>query len=359
MTNWIVPFHRWTPTGNELAAVQGVLASDWLTRGAKCEEFEAAFAAHIGVKPEQVLAVSSCTAALELAAALIGTADNDTIYVSPLTFTATANAFRRFGARIKFVDVDDNTLCINPALLDRQHGAIVVAMHYGGYPCDMAELRKYCKEMEVPLIEDSAHAIEGEFRGRHCGTIGDFGCFSFHATKNITTGGEGGALVGGAEHIARARMLHSHGRKDGVPTEVGYNYRMTDVQAAIGVEQLAHIGEWEDLRDEIISHYAEAFDDAGIRRFPKSYPAASKVAPHIFAIRVSNRDKVQQYLTDAGVETRIHYPPLHLTPAYYTGQRLPVAEKAAGGLLSLPLYPRMTDEQVEYVIKAVKGAVAA
>jgi len=232
-------------------------------------------------------------------------------------------------------------------------------MHYGGYPCNMDAIAKLCCNYEISLIEDAAHAIEGMYKGKHCGMIGDFGCFSFHATKNITTGGEGGALVSSVENIARAKMLHSHGRKDGVPYEPGYNYRMTDVQAAIGIEQLAHVDEWYELRGLIIERYEEAFDAAGIRRFPPHYPATSIVAPHLFCIRVHNRDKVQQYLTDAGVETRIHYPPLHLTPAHRTGQSLPVAEKAAAELLSLPLFPRMTDNQVEYVINAVKGAVAA
>jgi dTDP-4-amino-4,6-dideoxygalactose transaminase len=373
--DWRVPLSDVNYGEEEIRAVTAVLQSKWLTMGEVTQRFEQAFAEFLGVK--HAYAVSNATVALHLANAALGIGPGDEVIVPALTFVATANAVKYTGAQPKFADVTSEAdLDISPASVEatitRAAKAITV-MHYGGYPCDMKAIHLIAYERGLAVIEDAAHAPGAELDGKKAGTFGDIGCFSFFSNKNLATG-EGGMIVTDRDDLAeKIRLMRSHGmtsltwdRHKGHAysydvVTLGYNYRLDEMRAALGLVQLAKLERDNTRRGAITARYWETF--AGTKLTLPFRHSRGKSAFHIFPIFLPqgmNRIAFIDNLRAKGIQTSIHYSPVHLFSYYLTQTtdvRLPITEDVAGREVTLPLYPTMSDEQVETVIKAVLSAL--
>ena len=366
----------------EIAAVVQALRSGWLTSGPQVREFETAFAAYLGAP--SALAVSSCTAALHLALVVHDVGAGDEVITTTMTFASTANVIEQVGAKPVFVDVEADTLNIDPervesALTDKTRA--VIAVHYAGHPADLDELRRICAGAGVALIEDAAHAVGASYKGRRVGSSDNLAAFSFYATKNLTTG-EGGMLTGAPKSIDRARPLALHGmsrdawkryRKGGnwyyEITEPGFKYNMTDPAAAMGLVQLRRLDAMLRRRRELAALYDRAFCGlAGLVR-PCERPEVES-AWHLYPIRLLSqtaaggvgRDELVAGLAERNIGTSVHFIPLHLQPYYrdrygYRPEDFPVAHEAYRGLVSLPLHPALEDSDVAYVADAVRDVI--
>jgi len=361
----------------ELEAVTRVLRSGWVSIGAETAAFEAEFAAAVGV--DDAVAVSSGTAALHLACVALGLGPGDEAIVPSLTFVATASAVRMTGARPVFADIVGTTgttgttgstsgdLGIDPhevaaALTPRTRA--IVAVHFGGWPADLAGLRVLADAAGVALIEDAAHAPVVRSPMGMVGTVGDVGCFSFHATKNLTTGEGGMVLARDPTVLARVRALRSHGfTPQGDVVDVGYNYRPTDMAAALGRVQLARLDDDRQVRRTLTADYHRLLAPLAARPV---HPPGTTTAHHLMPILLPghvDRDAVQADLLAGGIQTRVHYPPVHWYSAYQPASgearpRLPHTETLAPRLLTLPLHRRMTGGDVEAVVGALARALA-
>lgn len=368
-----VPLFMPELTDGDVAAVAAAMQSGWITAGPRVAAFEQAFAERLGVR--HAVAVNSCTAALHLANVLLDIGPGDEVIVPSLTFVATANGVRFAGAVPVFADIAGPAdWCLDPGHVETLVTArtkAVVAMHYAGHPCDMAALRGLCARHGIALYEDAAHGLGGSLDGRALGTIGRIGCFSFFSNKGMTTA-EGGMLVTNDDDVAaRARRLRSHGqtataidREKGargydIP-EIGYNYRMDDLRAALGLSQLARFDSMQANRRRLMQRYEARLAGIPHIRVPH-YGRRGVAADYLLPILVErgNRDAIRERLAAAGVQTTVHYPPVHLFAPYRrVGRSLPHTERVAAGSLSLPLFPAMRDEQVDYVCDALERAFA-
>jgi len=372
---WRVPLSDVDMDEEEIQAVTSVLKSKWLTMGEVTQRFEQAFAEYLGVR--HAFAVSNATVALHLANAALGIGPGDEVIVPSLTFVATANAVRYTGAKAIFADITgDFDLDISP-------GAIVAAitpatkaitvMHYAGFTCDMPAISDIAYQHGLAVIEDAAHAPGTELDGKKAGTFGDVGCFSFFSNKNLVTG-EGGMIVTDRDDLAeKIRLMRSHGmttltwdRHKGHAysydvVTLGYNYRIDEMRAALGRVQLSKLARNNTRRGKITARYWEAF--AGTNLTLPFRNSRGRSAFHIFPIilpRGVNRLGFIDNLRAKGVQTSIHYPPVHQFSYYreqYPGIKLPITEDVAAREVTLPLYPTMSDEQVEIVIAAVLSAL--
>lgn len=372
-----VPFHRPAITDADIAAVTDTLRSGWLTMGERVEAFEEALrdqtdAAH-------VVAVNSCTAALHLALVAHGVGPGDEVIVPTLTFAATGNVVEHVGARPVLVDVQAKTGNIDPAAVQAaltERTKAIIPVHFAGVPCDMHALLDLAADRDLALIEDAAHALGAEYRGTRVGAIGDATCFSFYATKNLTTG-EGGAVALDAASVAeRIRRLRLHGlsrdawKRYGAGAswryaieDCGFKYNMTDLNAALGLSQLERFPAMQARRAEIVAKYDAAFARLrGVER--PEVPADRESARHLYPLRVAagNRDRFIERMAARGIGCSVHFIPLHLHPHYqdtygYRHGDFPVAENWGEREVSLPLFPAMTDAEVEAVIAAVTEAV--
>lgn len=360
----------------EIEAVVAVLRSGWLTTGPKTKEFEAAFASSLGVKHAVML--NSCTAALHLALEAIGLQRGDEVILPTLTFAATAEVVAYFGAKPVLVDVgsDHN---IDPA---RLVGAIsprtkaIIPVHFGGMPADMDEIEALARPRGIKVIDDAAHCFPGEYRGRSIGTLADISCFSFYATKTITTG-EGGAAVTTDDQLAeRMRMMSLHGISGHAWKRYmaggkwyyeieapGFKYNMTDIAAALGLVQLGRAQEFLEKRQRIAERYDRAFRQFAAYELPPKRSDRSH-AYHLYVLKLRRgesglgRDELIEKLGAAGVGTSVHFIPLHTHPYYrrtfgYKPEDLPVALDLYQRSVSLPIYPSMTDVDIDTVIDAV------
>jgi dTDP-4-amino-4,6-dideoxygalactose transaminase len=361
----------------ERAAVDRVMRSGWITLGDETTAFEAEFAAALGTR--SAVAVSSGTAALHLALLGLGIGPGDEVVVPSLTFVATAAAVLMTGADPVFVDViGPEDLTLDPAEVAASVGprtAAVIAVHYGGWAARCRELRAVVDDAGIALVEDTAHAPPTPGPDGVLGTIGHAGCFSFHATKNMTAG-EGGMVVARSpEVLDRVRALRSHGmtaaswdRRWGraarydVP-ELGYNYRPTDLGSAIGRVQLARLDHERALRRDLTATYRRL-----LAPLPAALPfsAAAPSAHHLLPILLpagADRDRIQAELRGSGIHTGVHFPPVHQFSAYRRFRRDPSrlqrTEALAPRLLSLPLHGRMSGADVERVVAALAAALAA
>jgi len=357
----------------EVAAVAEVIRSGWISMGPQTEAFERAFAERLGVA--HAVALNSCTAALHVANHLFGIGPGDDVIVPSLTFAATANAVVFTGATPVFADVvSEDDWTIDPdsvAAAISPNAKAVVCMHYGGFPCDMTRLERVCEAAGLPLVEDACHGLGGSFNSRAMGTIGALGCFSFYTNKVITTA-EGGMLTtGDADLATRARLLRSHGmtataidRMRGAAgydiKAVGWNYRLDDIRAAIGLVQLRRLDGALQRRRDLVARY-----HANLAAIPKirvpTFGDRGSPAHYILPVAVSgvDRDTVRARLADRGVQTSIHYPPAHRFSQYRaTAPKLPVTEWVAAHAITLPLYPSMTDSDVDLVCDELCAAVA-
>lgn len=372
-----VPFAPPSIGPDEIAEVIATLESGWLTSGPRVAAFEKAFAAYVGAP--HAIALNSCTAALHLSLLASNVGAGDQVITTPLTFCATANTVVHTGATPVFADIDPSTGNLDPAAAAAavtSRTRAIVPVHYAGRPVDVAAFRALAQAHGLALIEDAAHCVEGIAGGRKIGSTGDFTCFSFYATKNLTTG-EGGMVTTAdaraAAHI-RAASLHGLSRDawrryapGGAPqydvVMAGFKYNMMDLQAAIGLHQLSRLEASYARRVAIWTRYDAGLADLPLRR-PAPAPAGDLHARHLYTVLLDEgaagmtRDILQQRLAHRGICTSIHFRALHLQPFYQERFGLsrgmfPAAEKVSDTTLSLPLSPAMTDATVDRVVEAM------
>jgi dTDP-4-amino-4,6-dideoxygalactose transaminase len=372
---WRVPLADLDFDRMEEEAVLKVLRSRWLTMGAVTQEFEKEFAQHVGVK--HALAVSNATVALHLACLAFGIGPGDEVIVPSLTFVATANAVLYTGADVRFGDIlGPQDLTISPESIEKHitgRTKAIIVMHYGGYPCRIAEIKEIAETHHLALIEDAAHAPGATLEGRALGTWGEVGCFSFFSNKNLSTG-EGGMLVTDQDDVAdKVRLLRSHGmtsltwdRHQGHAysydvVDLGYNYRIDEIRSALGRVQLQKLAANNERRKAITEMYRQGLGSRGFELPFKD--GKGDPAYHIFPVllpRETDRKAFIDTLRAAGVQTSIHYPPVHRFSYYrqrYGEISLPLTEEMAAREVTLPLYPSMQDGQVELVVETATAAL--
>jgi dTDP-4-amino-4,6-dideoxygalactose transaminase len=375
--NWRIPLSDLAYGPEEEAAVLEVLRRRWLTMGAVTQEFEARFAAFTGAR--HAVAVSNATQALHLACLALGLGPGDEVLVPSLTFVASANAVLYTGAKVRFVDLislDEPT--ISPEQIKASLGPdtkAVMAVHYAGYPCRMPEITALARRHGLVVIEDAAHAPGAWIEDVHLGLWGEVGCFSFFSNKNLATG-EGGMLVTQSDVLAaRLRLLRSHGmtsltwdRHQGHAhsydvVELGYNYRIDELRSALGLAQLEKLPAMNARRQAITAHYRQALAGSDLTLpFSSTYGSS---AHHILPVLLppgADRGAFISALQTQGVQTSIHYPPVHRFSYYQQrvpGAHLPVTDEFAGREVTLPLYPGMSDDDIDFVAAAARAALSA
>jgi perosamine synthetase len=394
----MIPYGRQSIDEDDIKAVVEVLKSDWLTTGPKVVEFEEAVADYVGA--QYAVAVSSGTAALHAAMYALEIGPGDEVIVSPMTFAATANCVAFQGGTPIFVDVAPDTLLIDPdkvAAAINEKTRAIIAVDYTGHPCDYDKLKEVADEHGLALVADGCHALGAEYKGKKVGSLADMTVFSFHPVKHIATG-EGGIITTDDEDLdIRMRLFRNHGitrdpkcfsfppshrgvgpygpEADLRPLtsdfswyyemlDLGFNYRITDIQCALGLSQLQKLPEFLQRRRKIAAHYNEAFSE-----IPEITPLSVRPdvlhAYHLYVVKVdykvpgNNRNTLFQSLREKGIGVNVHYIPVHLHP-YYQKQLgckkslCPVAEEAYKQILSLPMFPGMSDEDMENVVTAVR-----
>ena len=361
----------------EIAEVAETLRSGWLTRGPKVARFEQAFAEYVGAR--HAVAVNSCTSGLHLSLAVLGIGPGDEVIVPTMTFCSTANVVTHLGATPVLVDTDEDLL-LNVEIIRRAitpQTKAVMPVHYAGYPCDLDAIRDLAARHGIHVVEDAAHAAGAAYKGRRIGSGAEAAVFSFSATKNLSTG-EGGMIATDDDEVAaRCRLLSMHGISRDTwnrhsfadklangwhyeVLEAGYKFNMADLQAAIGIHQLAKLDGFNARRTAIADRY-----DAGLSGIPglvpPRRPADGKHSFYIYPVRVLpgaklDRDHLIAELRELNIGTSVHFIPLHRHPLYsgYRAGDFPVCERIFDGLLSLPLYPKMSDGDVDDVVRAVR-----
>lgn len=373
----MLPYGRQWLDEDDIAAVVEVLRSDWLTTGPKVAEFERAFADHVGAA--EAVVVSSGTAALHAAIFALGIGVGDEVIVPAITFAASANCVVFQGATPVFADVEPDTLLLDPAQAEARvtpRTKAIMAVDYAGQPCDYDELRALATRHGLAVVADACHALGAGYKGRAVGVLADLSAFSLHPVKHITSG-EGGVVTTARPELARhMRSFRNHGittehheRAESGSwfyemVELGYNYRLTDFQCALAMSQLAKLPGWLARRREIAGRYDAAFAEMPAVR-PLAVRGDVSHAYHLYVVRLdlgrlqADRSDVFAALKAEGIGTNVHYIPVHLHPFYRkrygTGPGLcPVAEAAYEEIISLPIFPHMTDGDVEDVISAVR-----
>jgi dTDP-4-amino-4,6-dideoxygalactose transaminase len=345
------------------AAIQRVISNTSFILGKEVDDFEQAFASFVGARG--AAGVSSGTAALRLALQVVGVGPGDEVITTAHTFIATAEAISQTGARPVFVDVCPRTYNLDPEKVEAaitSRTKVIMPVHLYGQPADLRSLRDIANRHQLFLIEDAAQAVAAEYEGRRCGSIGDLACFSFYPGKNLGAYGDAGAVTGNDEALlAKVRKLRDHGRTSKYEhDEIGFGDRIDALQAAILAAKLLYLNEWTDARRAHARQYDELLADCDVIR-PYDAPNVRHVY-HLYVIRVPRRDAMVEHLKLQGVGAGIHYPvPVHRQPAYlkegYGDISLPVTEQVAGEVVSLPLYPELSSEQIEYVARSVKEAL--
>jgi dTDP-4-amino-4,6-dideoxygalactose transaminase len=376
-----VPFHVPQIDDEEIHSVVETLKTGWLTTGAKVKRFEEDFARYLGSR--HAVAVNSCTAALHLALEAVGIEEGDEVIVPTMTFTASAAVVLYLKAKPVLVDCLADTLNIDPDQIERaitSRTKAIIPVHFGGQPCDMEPILDIARRHNLYVIEDAAHALPAKYHGRAVGTIGDITCFSFYATKTITTGEGGMATTESPEWAARMRMMSLHGishdawkryTKEGSwYYEVlcpGFKYNLTDIGAAIGIEQLKKSDAFGVVRNNIAAAYNEAFAHLPEIQTPICEPELQH-AWHLYVIQLQRerlkitRDEFIDALKSQGIGTSVHFIPLHLHPYYrdsfgYVPGDFPNATEAYQRIVSLPIYSKMREADVDYVIDSVTKLV--
>lgn len=342
------------------AAIARTLDSGAFCLGPEVTRFEQEFAAYSNVK--HCLGFNSGTSALHVAVLLLGIGPGDEVITTPFTFVATSWAIVYTGAKPVFVDIDPKTCNLDPARVDAaitSRTKAIMPVHLYGHPCDLEPLLEISRRRGIPLLEDAAQAHGARYRGGSVGTFGSLACFSFYPGKNLGACGEGGALVTNRDDFAvRARALREHGSSTRYyHDEIGFNYRMEGLQGAVLSVKLKRLAEWTNARRRIAHRYHELLADTPLT-LPREAEYAESVY-HLYVVRHSSRDRLREHLNAHEIGNALHYPlPLHLQKCFsnlgYKPGDFPQAEKAAQQCLSLPIYPEMTDEQVDYVASVVK-----
>lgn len=368
----------------EIAEVEACLRSGWLGTGPRVARFETDFAAYQGTTATHVAAVNSCTAALHVSMVAAGLKPGAEVITTPLTFCATVNAIIHAGLTPVLADVDLRTQCIDPdaieaAITPRTRAILLV--HFAGRPCEMDRIMVIAEKHSLVVIEDCAHAIETEYHGRKAGTFGDFGCFSFYVTKNVVTG-EGGMILGRSEsHIARAKVLALHGMskdawhrfgdkgyKHYQVVECGFKYNMMDIQAALGIHQLARVEATWRRRREIWAQYQQAFNRMSLG-LPAEPDPDTRHAYHLYTVMVDekrsgvDRDTFIDRMNHYGIGTGVHYLSVPEHPYYkqrfsWRPEQWPNAMHVGRQTVSLPLSAKLADADVARVVESVEQSLA-
>jgi dTDP-4-amino-4,6-dideoxygalactose transaminase len=369
---------------NEIAEVVATLKSGWLGTGPKVKQFESDFATYKEVNSNQVVALNSCTAALHLSFVAAGLKPGDEVITTALTFCATVNAIIHSGATPVLADVERDSFNIDPVSIESKITAktkAIVPVHFAGSACDMDAIMALAEKYGLKVIEDCAHAIEGRYKGKPLGSFGDFACYSFYVTKNITTG-EGGMVVAkdpADSTLVRELSLHgmskdawnrfgSGGYKHYAVAQAGFKYNMMDIQAAIGIHQLKRIDKSLTLRQKVWRRYQDAFSALPIT-LPFEIAAQNKHACHLYTILIDekmtglSRDECLDRLTGMGIGVGVHYLSIPEHPYYQTTfdwhpDDYPVAKQIGRSTLSLPLSSKLSESDVSRVISSVKALFA-
>lgn len=372
-----IPFHRPSIEDSDIAAVVECLRSGWLTTGPRVAAFERAFADYIGAR--HAVAVNSCTAAMHLALRALGVGPGDEVITTPYTFVATAEAILYVGARPVFVDIDPSSGNLDVERLEEAvtpRTRAILPVHLAGYPCDMPSILDVAQRRGLLVVDDAAHALESALPAGKIGRLGDATCFSFYATKNITTG-EGGMITCHDDDLAeRLRCLSLHGLSRDAwkrytdtgswyyeVVDQGYKYNLTDMAAALGLSQLRRVEAMWRRRVAIVESYDRAFAEVPQLELPPR-PASGRHAWHLYLLRLRlerlriSRNAFIEELRDRGIHCSVHFIPLHRMPFFrrtfgFRGDEFPQAEALYERVVSLPLYPDMTAAEVEQVVDTV------
>ena len=383
MRKSFLPFSPPLIGDEEINEVVDTLREGWITTGPKVKRFEEEFAAYLG--SDMALALNSGTGALHVALATLGIGPGDAVITTPMTFCSSVHVIEQVGARPILVDVEPDTLNIDPTKIEevlklavrnsKLEVKALLPVHLYGHPCDMGAIREIARKYNLRVIEDAAHALPARFNGQMIGTIGDLTAFSFYSTKNITTA-EGGMLTGSSELIDKARIWSLHGMSRDAWNRYGnegswyyevvcpgFKYNMTDIAAAMGIQQLRKLNQFQTRRKEIVSRYNEVFSHFEELQIPVKR-AGVEHAWHLYVIRLNlsrlkiNRNQFIEELRKRNIGTSVHFIPIHLHPYYrekygYKPDDFPITYREYQRIISLPLYPKMTNEDVEDVIAAV------
>ena len=370
----MIPYGKQTIEQDDIQAVVDVLKSDFLTTGPKIAEFEQTVADYVGAK--YAVAISNGTSALHAACFAAGIGPGDEVITTPLTFAASANCVLYCGGTPVFADVDPKTYNIDPEDIRRKitdRTKAIIAVHLAGQPCDMDAIHSIAREHGLIVIEDGAHALGSVYKGKKVGSMSDMTTFSFHPVKPITTG-EGGMIVTDNEDFYKKMILfRSHGitRDDSMMTrndgpwfyqqfDLGYNYRITDIQCALGCSQMKKLDRFLARRKEIVARYNEAFADCDNIITPYQL-SDTESGWHLYIVQVKNCDRKQVFenMREKGIGVNVHYIPVYMHPYYqehgYENVDCVNAEEIYSHIISLPLYPGLTSEQQDYVIDTLKS----
>ena len=380
--NQFLPYGRQWLDDDDVAAVLEVLKSDWLTTGPKVSEFEEAFAESVGAK--EAVAVSNGTAALHASVHALKIGPGDEVIVTTMTFAASANCVVYQGGTPIFADVDHSTLLVDLASVEAKitdRSKAIIAVDYAGQPCDWDSLKTIANRHGLALIDDACHALGGSYKGRSVGTLADLNTFSLHPVKHITSG-EGGLVTTNDSELARQMRIF---RNHGITTDhrerseqgswfyemmdLGFNYRLTDIQCALGLSQLKKLNAWVERRQEIAKLYDTAFAEIpGIT--PLNLKEEVSHAYHLYVVRVDSnilgieRSELFNALRAEGIGVNVHYVPVHLHPYYRDNfasepGQCPVAERAYQEILSLPMFPMMSNEDVQSVVDSIAKVISS
>ena len=342
----------------ELAEFTKVLKSHFWASGSGTglvSKFEGKLRDYVGSK--ECIAVDSGTSALHLGLSLFNIKNKEVILPS-LSFVSTAHAILYNGGKPKFVDVDPNTLCINPDEIQKKISKktkVILPVHFGGIPCDLQKIQKICDEYNVNLVEDAAHAIGSTYKGKKIGTHGDAVCFSFHAIKNLAMPKGGALAINGKKSIKFHKSLLSKrwcgiSKRKGSSydiSELGWNYYLDEFSASMGIIQLKKLDKMNSIRKKIAKRYHNDLT------LGKKMPFNKESSYHLYWIRVRNRKKFILKMKEKGIETGIHYNPIHKMSFYKEKLKLPITENACKELVSLPMHPNLSENDVDYIIKSV------
>lgn len=371
--NYKIPFFDLNYGQEEEKAIIKTLHSKWISMGPNVKELEEKFAQHLNIR--YCMAVSNCTAALHLALKSPGIRKGDEVIVPSLTFVATVNAVRYVGAKPIFADITGyDNFSIDPVEIENKitpRTKAIIIMHFGGFSCEMDRIMNVAKKNNLKVIEDAAHAPDSEYKGNKLGTIGDIGCFSFFSNKNITCA-EGGIIVtDNDEYAQKARLLRAHGmtklsfeksesyaaKYDVV--ELGYNYRMDDIRAALILAQLKKLKDDTEKRGKLRKHYLKRLTNINEIIIPYrnfKYRSSNHIMPIV--LKNSNnkkRDEVRQLLADAGIQTSIHYPAVHRFSIYEKFKtNLPKTDYVADNEITLPMFNHLSKNDINYIAESLQ-----